>query len=150
MAIKWAVLELRYYLLGRKFTLITDHAPLQGMARAKDTNARVTRWFLALQDFHFTVHHRAGTANANADGLSRIWAAFAGLSGFTPPPSPISPLSHGARTTLRGWECDACPEYLSASPWKRRRITCTQSSRADRSQLKRLRRRLQKPPHSTH
>ncbi len=23
------------------------------MARAKDTNARVTRWFLALQDFHF-------------------------------------------------------------------------------------------------
>ncbi len=102
LAVKWAVLELRYYLLGRKFTLITDHAPLQGMARAKDTNARVTRWFLALQDFHFTVRHRAGTANANADGLSRIWAAFAGLSGFTPPPSPISPLSHGARTTLRG------------------------------------------------
>ncbi|KAL0176991.1 hypothetical protein M9458_029321, partial [Cirrhinus mrigala] len=53
LAIKWAVLELRYYLLGRKFTLVTDHAPLQWMARAKDTNARVTRWFLALQDFHF-------------------------------------------------------------------------------------------------
>ncbi len=100
LAVKWAVLELRYYLLGRKFTLITDHAPLQWMARAKDTNARVTRWFLALQDFHFTLRHRAGTANANADGLSRIWAAFAGLSGFTP--SPISPLSRGARTTLRG------------------------------------------------
>ncbi len=82
LAVKWAVLELRYYLLGRKFTLITDHAPLQWMARAKDTNARVTRWFLGLQDFHFVVRHRAGTANANADGLSRIWAAFAGLSGL--------------------------------------------------------------------
>ncbi len=100
------------------------------MARAKDTNARLTRWFLALQDFHFTVCHRAGTANA--DGLSRIWAAFAGLSGFTP--TPISPLSRGTRT----------------SPWKRRRNTCTQSSRADRSQLKQLRRWLQKPPRSTH
>ncbi len=53
LAVKWAVLELRYYLLGRKFTLLTDHAPLQWMARAKDTNARVTRWFLALQDFYF-------------------------------------------------------------------------------------------------
>ncbi|KAL0188186.1 hypothetical protein M9458_015285, partial [Cirrhinus mrigala] len=46
-------LAVKYYLLGRKFTLVTDHAPLQWMAHAKDTNARVTRWFLALQDFHF-------------------------------------------------------------------------------------------------
>ncbi len=35
----------------------------------------------------------AGTANANADGLSRIWAAFAGLSGFIPLPAPVSPFS---------------------------------------------------------
>ncbi|KAL0192170.1 hypothetical protein M9458_010466, partial [Cirrhinus mrigala] len=40
LAIKWALLELRYYLLGRKFTLVTDHAPLQSMSRAKDTNDR--------------------------------------------------------------------------------------------------------------
>uniref|UniRef100_A0A9J7WVP0 ribonuclease H n=1 Tax=Cyprinus carpio carpio TaxID=630221 RepID=A0A9J7WVP0_CYPCA len=102
LAVKWAVLELKYYLLGRKFTLYTDHAPLQWMARAKDTNARVTRWFLALQDFHFDVRHRAGTANANADGLSRLWTAFAGLSGTLPPPAPTSPLARGTRTTLRG------------------------------------------------
>ncbi|KAI2646137.1 Retrovirus-related Pol polyprotein from transposon 17.6 [Labeo rohita] len=90
LAIKWAVLELRYYLLGRKFTLVTDHAPLQWMARAKDTNARVTRWFLALQDFHFEARHRAGAANANADGLSRLWTAYAGLSGvISHPPLPL-------------------------------------------------------------
>ncbi|KAL1251468.1 hypothetical protein QQF64_019264 [Cirrhinus molitorella] len=80
LAIKWAVLELKYYLLGRRFTLLTDHAPLQWMSRAKETNARVTQWFLALQDFHFEVRHRAGAANANADGLSRAWAAFADSS----------------------------------------------------------------------
>ncbi|KAI2649246.1 Retrovirus-related Pol polyprotein from transposon 17.6 [Labeo rohita] len=78
LAIKWAVLELRYYLLGCRFTLITDHAPLQWMARAKDTNARVTRWFLALQDFSFTVEHRAGIAHSNANGFSRLWSAYAG------------------------------------------------------------------------
>lgn len=72
LAVKWAVLELRYYLLGRKFTLITDHAFLQWMARTKDTNARVTHWSLLLQDFYFVIRHRAGTANANANGLSRI------------------------------------------------------------------------------
>uniref|UniRef100_A0A9J7YNR7 Reverse transcriptase RNase H-like domain-containing protein n=1 Tax=Cyprinus carpio carpio TaxID=630221 RepID=A0A9J7YNR7_CYPCA len=73
LSIKWAVLELGYYLLGRKFTLVTDHVPLQWMARTKDTNARVSRWFLALQDFHFVVRYRAGTTNA--DRLCQIWAA---------------------------------------------------------------------------
>ncbi|KAL0165651.1 hypothetical protein M9458_037495, partial [Cirrhinus mrigala] len=58
LAIKRAVLELRYYLLGQKFTLVTDHAPLQWMACAKNSNAR---------HFHFEVRHRAGAANANAD-----------------------------------------------------------------------------------
>ena len=41
------------------------------MASAKDTNAWVTRWFLALQDFRFQVNHRPGKENANADALSR-------------------------------------------------------------------------------
>ncbi|XP_016149282.1 ectonucleotide pyrophosphatase/phosphodiesterase family member 7-like [Sinocyclocheilus grahami] len=38
LAIKWAVLELKYYLWGCRFTLVTNHAPLQWMSRAKDTN----------------------------------------------------------------------------------------------------------------
>jgi hypothetical protein len=131
LAIKWAVLELRYYLLGRRFTLVTDHAPLQWMARAKDTNARITRWFLALQDFHFEVQHRAGAANSNADGLSRIWSAFAGLSGVTPHPPPISPLLTWYRFSrpgqrLGGGECDGRPEITSALPWKLTRSTGAQ------------------------
>ncbi len=69
LAIRWAVLTLRYYLLGCEFTLCSDHAPLQWLHRIKDTNARITRWYLALQPFKFKVVHRPGMAVA--DFLSR-------------------------------------------------------------------------------
>ncbi|KAL0174660.1 hypothetical protein M9458_030628 [Cirrhinus mrigala] len=118
LAIKWAVLELRYYLLGRRFTLFTDHAPLQWMARAKDTNARVTRWFLSLQDFHFDVRHRAGSSNTNADGLSRSWAAYTGLSGVTPLPPPVSPFvsTSRTRTSLREGDNQRRPGNTQPAP----------------------------------
>ncbi len=64
-------LTLRYYLLGREFTLCSDHAPLQWLHRMKDTNARITRWYLALQPFKFKVIHRPGVQMAVADFLSR-------------------------------------------------------------------------------
>jgi len=38
LAIKCAICSLQYYLLGRKFKIITDHQPL------KDSNKRLTRW----------------------------------------------------------------------------------------------------------
>ena len=61
---------LKYYLLGRKFTLITDNAPLEWMAGGKDTNGHVTCWFLSLQRFSFSVIHRSGVQHGNADALS--------------------------------------------------------------------------------
>ena len=80
LAIKWAITKLSYYLLGHDFLLVTDHAPLKWMATAKDSNARVTRWFLALQAFRFRVEHRPGREHANADALSRRDAC----GGWTP------------------------------------------------------------------
>ena len=73
LAIKWAIHHLRYYLWGRKFVLVTDHAPLKWMATSKDKNARVTRWFLDLQNYNFTVEHRPGKAIQNADAMSRMF-----------------------------------------------------------------------------
>ncbi|XP_059202709.1 uncharacterized protein LOC131982144 [Centropristis striata] len=71
LAIRWAVDALRYYLLGRPFTLCSDHAPLQWLHRMKDANARITRWYLALQPFKFKVIHRPGAQMVVADFLSR-------------------------------------------------------------------------------
>ena len=83
LAIKWALETLKYYLLGRHFTLVTDHAPLVWMSRNKERNARVTRWFLSLQPFAFSVIHRSGASHGNANALSRKDV----LGGWAAPPS---------------------------------------------------------------
>lgn len=38
LAVTWALESLRFYLLGRRFTVVSDHAPLQWMAKNKETN----------------------------------------------------------------------------------------------------------------
>ncbi len=37
----------------------------------KDTNGRITRWYLALQPFRFKIQHVSGKVNVTADYLSR-------------------------------------------------------------------------------
>ncbi|XP_075795997.1 uncharacterized protein LOC142831036 [Pelodiscus sinensis] len=72
LAVKWAIDTLRYYLWGNKFKLVTDHAPLVWLNSMKETNARIMRWYLALQPYCFEVVHRPGATHQNADFFSRI------------------------------------------------------------------------------
>ena len=72
LAIKLGVHAFRIYLLGRPFTIQTDHRALVWLDRLKENNPRLTRWSLALQPYQFQVVHRAGRANSNADALSRV------------------------------------------------------------------------------
>lgn len=72
LAIKWALDSLRYYLLGKQFVLETDHRALQWLNRMRDSNARVTRWYLSLQPYSFTIRYKAGKDNITADFLSRL------------------------------------------------------------------------------
>ena len=73
LAIKLAVEAFSIYLLGRHFVIQTDHRSLEWLDRLKASNAKLTRWSLALQPYHFTVEHRPGAQNNNADALSRAF-----------------------------------------------------------------------------
>ena len=49
----------------------TDHQPLQFVSKMRLKNARLTRWWLALQEYNLEVHHIKGADNVIADVLSR-------------------------------------------------------------------------------
>ena len=69
LAIVWACDYFRPYLIGDPFTVETDHQSLQWMMAAK--KGRIARWALRIAEFEFSITHRKGSANANADALSR-------------------------------------------------------------------------------
>ena len=58
--------------MGKPFRILTDHRALQWLNNFKEKNSRLTRWSLALQPFTFTIEHKKGEDNANADTLSRM------------------------------------------------------------------------------
>jgi hypothetical protein len=72
LAIIWAVQHFHKFLIGRKFTIVTDHSALKTLTTAKVTKGRRARWMMELQQYNFEVKHRAGKSNTNADGLSRL------------------------------------------------------------------------------
>ncbi|KAF9760594.1 Retrovirus-related Pol polyprotein from transposon [Nosema granulosis] len=61
----------RHYLLGKQFTLRTDHKALAYMWEAKNPCSRILRWSLKLQEYCFKVEYIKGENNV-ADALSRI------------------------------------------------------------------------------
>ena len=63
-------IQFRSYLRGAKFTLRTDHKSLVWLHRFKDTEGMMARWLHTLQQFQFSIIHRAGREHGNADGLS--------------------------------------------------------------------------------
>ena len=71
LAITYFVKLWRTYTLNDKFTLITDHAPLRYMLTIKDTNPRLLRWALQLQEYDFDIEYRPGRKHGHADCLSR-------------------------------------------------------------------------------
>ncbi|RXN13486.1 Transposon Ty3-I Gag-Pol poly [Labeo rohita] len=71
LAMKWAVTEkFRSYLLGSKFTIITDNNPLCHLITTK-LGANEQRWAAQLAVFDFDVKYRPGRCNTAADALSR-------------------------------------------------------------------------------
>jgi len=59
------------YLIRKPFTIITDHISLKCLASLKGGKSRLQRWALHLQQYSFTIKHKAGKLLTHADGLSR-------------------------------------------------------------------------------
>ena len=65
----------RRYLLGRKFTVYTDHLNLQTLHDKIMSNGtlakKLVRWWIRIEEFHFDCIHIAGLRNVAADYFSR-------------------------------------------------------------------------------
>lgn len=72
LAMVYAVTQFRPYLYGRKFTICTDHKPLVWAIGLKDLSSRLIRWKFKLEEYDYSVVHKSGARNTNADALSRI------------------------------------------------------------------------------
>jgi len=77
MAIASGCQHFSYYLLGRKFNVVTDHKSLLYLYREHLGSAldlKLTNIFILLQNYDFTIVHRPGTSPllASADYLSRL------------------------------------------------------------------------------
>lgn len=68
-----AVTELQHYLVGKRFTLVTDHEALSLIRNPKnDPHHRLARWVAQLQSFEFDVKYKKGTKHQDADCMSRF------------------------------------------------------------------------------
>ena len=75
-AIVEALRKWRHFLIGRRFTLLTDQKSVSFMFDSKNygkiKNDKILRWRIDLACFDFDIVYRPGKCNAPADALSRI------------------------------------------------------------------------------
>ena len=60
LAVKLGIQAFMIHILGRKFTVMTDHRVMEWMNKMKADNSRLIRWSLSLQPYRFTVKYRPG------------------------------------------------------------------------------------------
>ncbi|GJY89386.1 reverse transcriptase domain-containing protein [Tanacetum coccineum] len=72
LAVVYAFKKFLSYLILNKSIVYTDHSALKYLFAKKDSNARLLRWVLLLQEFTFKVIDTKGAENLAADHLSRL------------------------------------------------------------------------------
>ena len=72
LAVIWAVKKFRPYLLGKKFTIITDHSALKGLLNTTNPTGIIARWITILSEYEYDIRYRPGKVNESADFLSRL------------------------------------------------------------------------------
>nr|GEZ79323.1 reverse transcriptase domain-containing protein [Tanacetum cinerariifolium] len=72
LAVVYAFVKFRSYLIMNRSIVYTDHSALKYLFAKKDAKARLLRWILLLQEFDFKVIDTKGAENYVADHLSRL------------------------------------------------------------------------------
>ena len=94
----------RPYLLGKWFTLRTDHGSLTWLAHLREPTGQLARWLEQLQEFDFDIYHRPGRKHQNADELSQIPYKQCGRPSHNSEPpldTAIGALTVKSKTTLK-------------------------------------------------
>ena len=68
----WTVKKNRQLFYGAPFVVVSDHQPLKNRESLSTKVNRVQRWFDFLSAYTYTLEHRPGKSNGNADLLSRL------------------------------------------------------------------------------
>lgn len=63
--------QFRRYLLGRQFTVRTDHHSLTWLVNFRHPEGQIARWLEELSQYNMQIEHRPGRKHVNADALSR-------------------------------------------------------------------------------
>ena len=103
LAIVFRVKKFHQYLLGRKFTILSDHKPLRHLFSESRpippmASARIQRWALTLSAYDYGIEYRPGDKHSNTDVLSRL------------------PLPESVRETPQPGEMVLLMESLQSSP----------------------------------
>lgn len=71
LAVIWALRYFHPYIHGASLTIYTDHMALKAIMKLNAPKGRIARWILELDGYDFTIVHRRGKDNLDADALSR-------------------------------------------------------------------------------
>ena len=71
LGVVWALRHFRAYLLGHACVVVTDHAPLRALLKAKHQSGKLARWGQTIAEFNVEIKYRPGRQHSNADALSR-------------------------------------------------------------------------------
>ena len=72
LAAMWAMEKLEFYLIGKEFTLVTDHKALESIkTKATFGTPRIMRWLSRLERFNYKICYRQANNMEEPDMLSR-------------------------------------------------------------------------------